>query len=240
MKPIEAELTKIAVNTFVTTKITYANMLADFCEKLPGANVDVVAAAIGADSRIGIKYLKGGVGFGGPCFPRDNVALKALGETLGVDVAVPREVHNSNVRRTDELAQWVASHALDRKVAILGLTYKIGSEVIEEAAGWNILQALRGHYLELFAYDPMFNGSLPPNVRRITDLRAGIIKADMVLVMLPYPEVVALEAGAWARTREQRTRVQGATNRMVIDCWRVLSKLTHQEGVNYIPIGIGD
>ena len=78
MNHVNAELTKISVNTFVTTKISYANMLAQVCETLPGADVDVVTSAIGCDSRIGQKYLKGALGYGGPCFPRDNLAFSAL------------------------------------------------------------------------------------------------------------------------------------------------------------------
>ncbi|HYT93579.1 MAG TPA: nucleotide sugar dehydrogenase, partial [Gemmataceae bacterium] len=72
MNFVNAELTKLSVNTFVTTKISYANMLAEVCETLPGAEVDVVTSAIGCDTRIGQKYLKGAMGYGGPCFPRDN------------------------------------------------------------------------------------------------------------------------------------------------------------------------
>src|SRR5439155_6007964 len=78
MNFVNAELAKLSINTFVTTKISYANMLAEICESLPGADVDVVTRAVGADSRVGLKYLKGALGYGGPCFPRDNLALAAL------------------------------------------------------------------------------------------------------------------------------------------------------------------
>ena len=83
MNFVNAELTKLAINTFVTTKISYANMLADICERLAGADVDVVTRAVGSDSRIGARYLKGAIGYGGPCFPRDNVAFSALARSLG-------------------------------------------------------------------------------------------------------------------------------------------------------------
>ncbi|MFN3329538.1 MAG: nucleotide sugar dehydrogenase, partial [Pyrinomonadaceae bacterium] len=85
-----AELTKIAVNTFVTTKITFANMLAEICEKIPGGNVDVVTKALGMDSRIGHKYLKGALGYGGPCFPRDNIALSFIAKELGVSAELAK------------------------------------------------------------------------------------------------------------------------------------------------------
>src|SRR4029079_1144357 len=83
MNYVNAELTNLSVNTFVTTKISYANMLAQVCERLPGADADVVTSAIGCDSRIGSKYLKGALGYGGPCFPRDNVAFSALARETG-------------------------------------------------------------------------------------------------------------------------------------------------------------
>src|SRR6185437_6603583 len=70
-----AEIAKIALNSYVTMKISFANTLADLCERIPGGDVDVVTDAIGSDARIGRKYLTGGLGFAGPCFPRDNVAL---------------------------------------------------------------------------------------------------------------------------------------------------------------------
>ena len=84
MSFVNAEITKLAVNTYVTTKISYANMLARICERLSGANVDVITSALGLDTRIGPKYLKGAVSYGGPCFPRDNLALAQLARQLGV------------------------------------------------------------------------------------------------------------------------------------------------------------
>ena len=75
MSLVNAELTKIAVNTYVTMKISYANRLADMCERLPGADVDAVTGALGLDTRIGRKYLRGAIAYGGPCFPRDNKAF---------------------------------------------------------------------------------------------------------------------------------------------------------------------
>src|SRR5476649_1255613 len=90
MNWVSAELTKISVNTFVTTKISYANMLADICDRLPGADVDIVSAAVGSDSRIGRKYLRGAVGYGGPCFPRDNIAFGVLAERIGARPDIAR------------------------------------------------------------------------------------------------------------------------------------------------------
>jgi len=83
MNFVNAEITKLAVNTYITTKISYANMLARLCEKISGADVNVVTDALGLDTRIGAKYLKGAVSYGGPCFPRDNRALASLAARMG-------------------------------------------------------------------------------------------------------------------------------------------------------------
>lgn len=77
-----AELTKIAVNTFVTMKITFANMPADLCERIPGGDIGIVTNALGSDSRIRHKYLKGALGYGETCFPRENIALRFIARAL--------------------------------------------------------------------------------------------------------------------------------------------------------------
>src|SRR5258708_20600829 len=93
MNLVNAELAKISVNTFVTMKITFANLLAAICEELPGADVDTVSAALGLDSRIGRRYLTGGLGYGGPCFPRDNQALAHMAQTVGTPAGSAESPH---------------------------------------------------------------------------------------------------------------------------------------------------
>ena len=91
MNFVNAELTKISVNTFVTTKISYANMLADICDRLPEADVDVVTQAVGSDTRIGNKYLRGAIGFGQPGHPVFNAVHDlALGRDGSIYVAETR------------------------------------------------------------------------------------------------------------------------------------------------------
>ena len=109
MNFVNAELTKLAVNTFVTTKISYANMLAQVCENLPHADVDVVTSALGFDSRIGRKYLKGAIGYGGPCFPRDNLAFAQLARQIGADGTLAEATDLLNRRQVFRLAETVLS-----------------------------------------------------------------------------------------------------------------------------------
>src|SRR6516162_6966705 len=110
MNYVNAELTKLAVNTLVTTKISYANMLAEICETIPGADSDVVTAALGCDTRIGEKYLKGALGYGGPCFPRDNAAFSALARGNGVPALLAEATDALNRRQVPRLVEVILSH----------------------------------------------------------------------------------------------------------------------------------
>jgi UDP-glucose 6-dehydrogenase len=84
MTPTEAEIVKISLNGFITTKISFANMISDLCDSLIDVNKEAVLSAIGSDSRIGTKYFRPGTSFGGPCFPRDTKALKQLMDQNGI------------------------------------------------------------------------------------------------------------------------------------------------------------
>ena len=110
MNFINAEITKLAVNTYITTKISYANMLARLCEKLPEADANVVTDALGLDTRIGAKYLKGAVSYGGPCFPRDNRALAALAARVGASSGLAEATDLFNRAQIKSIANIVKAH----------------------------------------------------------------------------------------------------------------------------------
>lgn len=134
MTPTEAELTKLSVNCFLTTKISYANMVGDIAERL-GCNSDRVLSAVGTDSRIGSKYIKPGFGFGGPCFPRDNRALAKCGEEVGVDAIISKATDEMNEKHLEyQIEQFVKNNPDKRKtVEIPYVTYKAESTLIEES-----------------------------------------------------------------------------------------------------------
>ena len=182
MNFVNAELTKISVNTFVTTKISYANMLAEMCETLPGAEVDVGTSAIGCDSRIGRKYLKGALGYGGPCFPRDNIAFSALARANGVPALLAEATDQVNRRQVERLVELVVSRIPKNGTAgVLGLSYKPETEVVEESQGLDLAQRLLKRGVRVIAFDPaaMNNAKLrlaggnmaPPTAREIARCR---------------------------------------------------------------------
>ena len=232
-----AELTKISVNTFVTTKITFANMLADICEKLPGGNVDVVTNALGMDSRIGRKYLTGSIGYGGPCFPRDNVALSFMAKQLGVEAALAETTDTSNraiaAKVSDRILPMVRKGGT---VAVLGLSYKPFSHVTEESQGVYIAQHLSKHGIRVVAFDPMSNEMALEEIRRnivvIDSLEECLSQAEAVLITTPDPAFKKLTA---ADFKNEWSQV------LVVDFWRILrEQLEHEPTIRYLGIGLSD
>jgi UDPglucose 6-dehydrogenase len=233
MSFVNAEITKLAVNTYVTTKISYANMLARICEQLPGANVDVITSALGNDTRIGPKYLKGAVSYGGPCFPRDNLAMAQLARQIGVPPDLAQAVDRFN--RTQ--IQWLADQVQQRctgTAGILGLTYKVGTDVVEEAAGFLLAQELAVRGVRVLAYDPAYGKSAhhkSDGFKMAASPAALIADSDLVVLATTWPEFQAIPREQWSRHGAPRT---------VVDCWRAVSFLHDDPGVQYLALGIGE
>jgi UDPglucose 6-dehydrogenase len=229
-----AELTKIAVNTFVTTKITFANMLADLCERIPGGDVDVVTNALGFDKRIGHRYLKGALGYGGPCFPRDNVALSFIARALGSRAELAETTDRTNRALPEKVVERL--RPLIRRgmtVAVLGLAYKPFSHVVEESQSIYLAKALSKIGARVVAYDPlageMARAELKDQAVVLDSLRDCLAQADVVLITTPDPAFQTLTA---AHFNNGKPKVS------VVDCWRILDKeLTDHPHIRYIPIG---
>jgi len=134
MTRLEAEITKISVNCFLTTKISYANMIGDIALRYE-ANPDVILKAIGTDTRIGGKYLNYGFGFGGPCFPRDNRALSKCAQEVGVDAIISKSTDKMNQKHLEYQVEYFKNKNEDVTipVEIDYVTYKKESVSIEES-----------------------------------------------------------------------------------------------------------
>lgn len=136
-----AEITKISINCFLTTKISFANMIGQICINSNLENeVDTILSTIGSDGRIGNKFLKYGFGFGGPCLPRDNRALGKYAEKIGIDVNLPLSVDEFNDKHLDfifENYKKINPHKLP--FIFTSLTYKDGVSIIESSQPFNLL-----------------------------------------------------------------------------------------------------
>jgi UDPglucose 6-dehydrogenase len=161
LSPIDAELAKISVNTYITTKLSFANQLGEICERLSGADAAAVASAIGLDTRIGGKYLRPATAYGGPCFPRDNREL--------VLAHLPR----------------------GGRVTILGLTYKPDTPVVEEAAGIALARELVERGVLVTVHDPAgmeaARTELGSTVTYADQLGEAVPPADVVAITTPWP-----------------------------------------------------
>ncbi|HVQ15623.1 MAG TPA: nucleotide sugar dehydrogenase [Vicinamibacterales bacterium] len=216
MNFVNAELTKISVNTFVTTKISYANMLADICDRLPGADVDVVTQAVGTDSRIGAKYLKGATGYGGPCFPRDNVAFARLARDIGARAELAEATDTVNRYQVDRVLGAVDARLTDSGVVgVLGLSYKPDTAVVEESQGLVLVERLLDLGRRVIVYDPEAIPSAQQALRRPFDVATSaaecVQRSSLVVVMTPWPEFSRIPVEAYQRSTSRLT---------VIDCWR--------------------
>ena len=232
-----AELTKISINTYITTKITFANMLAEICEKLPGGDVDVVTNALGMDERIGRKYLTGSIGYGGPCFPRDNVALSFMANELGVKASIAETTDMMNRSIAEKVTRRVLPMIRPgATVAVLGLSYKPFSHVTEESQGVYIAQHLSKSGVRVVAYDPMSGEMALDEIRRnivvLDSVGECLNQAEAVLITTPDPAFDNLTASDF---KNEWSEV------LVFDFWRKFTgRLKGQTGIKYVGIGTSE
>lgn len=233
---VNAELAKISVNTFVTTKIAFANMLARICERLPEASVDDVTSALGLDSRIGAKYLRGAISYGGPCFPRDNLAFAALARSLEAPAFVAEATDAANRDEIVRLAATVAERLPPGgSAAILGLSYKPNTDVVEESAGVYLALALADDGVPVTVFDP----AGMTNARRALDgasvsfavsAEDAIRESDVVVITTAWQEFAGIEPSVFERAD---------ATRVVIDCWRILTPEQLDGVATYVALGDG-
>jgi UDPglucose 6-dehydrogenase len=235
MNFVNAELTKLSVNTFVTTRISYANMLAQVCETLPGADVDVVTSAIGCDTRIGQKYLKGALGYGGPCFPRDNVAFSALARANGAPALLAEATDQLNRQQVPRLGAMILARLPEGGTAgVLGLSYKPDTGVIEESQGVALAKHLLEFGAKVVVYDPeAMEGArelLQGHVTFATSPADCARQSDVLTITTPWPEFKKL-------TPQDFKRDSGMP--VVLDCWRILPREKFEGVVEYLTLGYG-
>lgn len=233
MSIINAEITKIALNTYVTTKISYANMIAELCEKIPGGNVDVVTDALGCDTRIGHKYLKGGLGYSGPCFPRDNRALISTAEKFGVYFSIAKTTDEINKRQVPRIIEKILKFLPSNgKITILGLSYKTNTNVIEESQAIEIAKILAEKGIQVSVYDPVALENAKKVLNRVifvNSLKEAVLNADLILITTSWSEFKNIEPD-WFKKGKGKIKI--------IDCWRFLDPEKYKEVADYIPLGI--
>lgn len=239
MSYINAELCKLLLNCFITTKISIANTCAEICEKFPGGNTDTVMDFLGLDSRIGPKCLKGGLGYGGTCFPRDSKALVALTKQIKVESSIQQSTDWFNNKHDLHIV-----HKIDHLVfniekptiAVLGLAYKTDVDLVDESNALKLVERLEGYKVK--AYDPMAMGKaqkeLPANenLTYCSSINECLADTDLCVIATPWPEFSKIEANHFRML--MRTPI-------LLDCWRIYNReLFIKQGIQYYAVGIAD
>jgi UDPglucose 6-dehydrogenase len=189
-----AELTKYAANSFLATKITFMNEIANLCEKL-GADVDMVRKGIGTDTRIGKRFLFAGIGYGGSCFPKDVQALAKSSKDAGYDFKILNSVmevnHNQKTRLIDHLKGYFKNDLAGKTITLWGLAFKPYTDDIREAPALYNIEALLAAGAKVNVYDPeaMENVKevIGDTVSYYEDEYAALEGADALMIMTEWP-----------------------------------------------------
>lgn len=194
-----AELIKYAANAFLATKITFINEIADLCEKV-GADVQEVSRGIGLDNRIGSKFLHAGPGYGGSCFPKDTLALLKTAQDNESPVRIVEAVVQVNDQRKRAMGRKVihamGGDARDKKVALLGLTFKPNTDDMRDAPSIAIVQTLIDAGAKVSAYDPEgmeIAAELMPDVTMTESGYDAAAGADAVVIVTEWDAFRALD-----------------------------------------------
>jgi len=232
-----AEMIKYANNAFLATKISFINFIAGLCEKVEGADVELVAKAIGMDHRINPKFLRAGAGFGGSCFPKDVKALINFSRDLDLEPVLLEDVLKTNEGQAAhmvELAKNKLGELREKRVALLGLSFKPETDDIREAPSIKIIKRLLKEGAEVVVYDP----AAMNNVRKIFANKIAhanssigtLAGADCCMIVTEWAEFSKLSPDDFKAKMK---------NALVIDGRRIYNPEVFSKKLDYVAIGLG-
>jgi UDPglucose 6-dehydrogenase len=232
-----AELIKYASNAMLATKISFINTIANICEKIPGADVKVVAAAMGLDKRIGPLFLDAGLGYGGSCFPKDVKALIACAKSGGYTpelLDATESVNKKQPLKAVEYCRQQLGSLNGRKIAILGLAFKPDTDDMREARVIPIINALLSEGAQVTAYDPIAaanaKASFKDTIKYADSARDCILGADCCILMTEWPEFKQLTPKDFLTAMKQP---------ILIDGRRLYDAKVYGEKLRFIAVGLG-
>lgn len=198
--PKSAEMAKYASNAFLATKISFINEIANICEKV-GADVEQVAYCMGMDGRIGSKFLKAGIGYGGSCFPKDTKALIQIAGNVAYDFELLKSVVHVNQQQIERFISKIKKYVpklTSAKIAVLGLAFKPNTDDLREAPSIAIINALLAQGAKITAYDPVaLNNAKTIFADGITyaeEINQAIFGADITIILTEWPQITKLTA----------------------------------------------
>jgi len=235
--PVNAELIKYANNAFLATKISFINTMANICEKIPGADVTVVAKGIGLDKRIGPLFLNAGLGYGGSCLPKDLRALIQYSKNLGYEpklLEAVESVNNSQPQRAIELCKKLLGELRGKRVAILGLTFKPNTDDIREAPSITIIHQLLKEGAKVVAYDPTAipnaKAIFKDNIEYTSSAIECLKNADCCILVTEWEEFKKLEPEDF---------IQNMRTPILLDGRRLFDPGEFSRKIRFMAIGLG-
>ena len=195
-----AEMIKLAANAFLMTRISFINEIANVCEAV-GADVTEVARGVGLDHRLGPHFLRAGIGYGGSCFPKDSLALKQLASNSGYHfqlLSAVIEVNELQKRRVIQKLQKHLGKLRGKKVALLGLAFKAGTDDMREAPSIVLASRLHAEGAEVRAWDPVARpGELIKGALICDSALEAVTGADAAVIVTEWPELRSLTAAVY-------------------------------------------
>jgi len=211
-----AELIKYASNSMLATRISFMNTIANMCEKTPGADVKVVATAMGMDKRIGPLFLNAGLGYGGSCFPKDVKALIAHSISLGYRPKLLESVEKVNKTqplRAVQFCKELLGNLKSKRIAILGLAFKADTDDMREARAVPVINQLIKEGANIIAYDPIAIPNaktlLRSKIQYATSAIACLKNADCCILVTEWEEFKKLKAEDFIKNMKQPILVDG-------------------------------
>jgi UDPglucose 6-dehydrogenase len=232
-----AELVKVSANAFLATKISFINAIAELCEAA-GADVTVLADALGHDARIGRRFLNAGLGFGGGCLPKDIRALTHRAGELGAPqiASLMRRVDEINMRQRERVVELALAacggSVLDARIAVLGAAFKPDTDDVRDSPALSVAAALHLRGAQVSVYDPAAAETgrrTFPTLTFAGSMIDAVRGADVVLVLTEWPEFVDASPVGLADVARGRTVID-ARNCLDADAWRAAGWTLHALG----------
>ena len=215
----EAEIVKISINSYITTKITFSNFISEVCENTKNVDASLVLNAIGRDHRIGNSYLGVGTKYSGPCFPRDNKALHYFTKDK-IKNSLPKfidKINNSQTKRITRMLKKIISKERLKKftIGIFGLTYKDKTSIIDDSQSYDLIIDIRKKYK---ANINTHDDNVEPNTQFLNkhkliffkDIKKFIQKSKILILMYPSKKFIK--------------SALNSKNKIIIDCWNIIDE----------------
>ena len=229
-----AEVIKYANNSFLATKISFINSMANLCQKLPGTNIDDVANAIGIDPRIGKQFLNAGPGYGGSCLPKDIQAMIRVFTKIGEKPLLLNAVQETNslqVTKIVKLVETELGNLKNKQITILGLSFKEESDDIRESVSIKLIKILLKKQAKIQVHDPKAIKNTQKifgeKVKYYSKINDSLKKSHCAIIMTPWKQY----------TKLKNSDLQKMSKKIVIDTRRILS--LKEKDLKYIGLGIG-